>query len=103
MVGHISRTADSSTHFPTGLSTKTHRTHIFIDKKMKQLLRPLMSRHANMFPPVDISKVVGSTVHSKSICVMAEVECNRLYVSQKKVKMVEGVVINVDLKITKQR
>ena len=34
---------------------------------------------------------------------MAEAECNRLYGSQKKVKMVEGVVVNVDLQITKQR
>ena len=56
-----------------------------------------------MVPPVDQRKVVGSTVHAKSIHVMAEAECNRLYGSQKKVKMVEGVVINVDLKITKQR
>ena len=47
--------------------------------------------------------MVGSTVHAKAIHVMAESECRRLYDSQKKVKMVEGVVVNVDLKITKQR
>ena len=44
-------------------------------------------------------KVVGSTVHSKLVHVMAEAEYNRLYGSQKKVNMVEGVVINVDLKL----
>ena len=56
-----------------------------------------------MVPPVDIRKVVGSTVHAKSIHVMAKAECNRLYGSHNKVKMVEGVVINVNLQITKQR
>ena len=34
---------------------------------------------------------------------MAEAECGRIYGSQKKVNMVEGVFVNVDLKITKQR
>ena len=33
---------------------------------------------------------------------MAEAKCNRLYVLQKKVKMVEEVVINVDLKNIKK-
>ena len=56
-----------------------------------------------MVPSVYIRKLVGSTVHAKFIHVMSEAECNRLYGSQKKVKMVEGVVINVDLQITKQR
>ena len=56
-----------------------------------------------MFKPADQRKVVGSTVHAKSMHVMAEAEYNRLYGSQKKVKMVEGVVFNVDQKITKQR
>ena len=49
-----------------------------------------------MVPPVDQSKIVGSIVHAKSIYVMAEDEFNRLHGSQKKVKMVEGVVIHVD-------
>ena len=61
-----------------------------------------MSRLVNMVPSVDLRKVVVSTVHTKVINVMAEAECNRIYGSQKKVKMVEGVVINVDLQITKQ-
>ena len=52
-----------------------------------------------MVPPVDIRKVVGSTVYAKAINVMAEAERNRLSGSQKKVKMVEGVVINIDLQI----
>ena len=56
-----------------------------------------------MVPRVDQRKVVGSTVHDKSIRLMAEAECNTLYGSQKKVNMVEGVVINVDRKVTKQR
>ena len=56
-----------------------------------------------MVPPVDLRKVVGSKVHDKAIRVMAESECNILYGSQKKVNMVEGVVIHVDLQITKQR
>ena len=64
MVDHISRTADSSTRLPTDLSTKTHRTHIFMNKTTKRLLRPLISRPENMVPPVDLSKVVGYTVHS---------------------------------------
>ena len=56
-----------------------------------------------MVPPVDQRKVVGPTVHAKAIHVIAEAERNRLYGSQKKVEMVEGVVDNVDQKITKQR
>ena len=56
-----------------------------------------------MVPPVNQRKVVGSTVHAKSIRLMAEAECNTLYGSQKKVNMFEGVVINVDRKVTKQR
>ena len=50
-----------------------------------------------MVPPVDLRKVVGSTVHAKVIFIMDEAEFNRLLGSQKKVKMVEGVVVNVDL------
>ena len=56
-----------------------------------------------MVPTVDLKKVVGSTFHAKAIRVMAEAERNILYGSQKKVKMVEGVVINVDVQITKKR
>ena len=56
-----------------------------------------------MVLPVDQSKVVGSTVHDKAIYVMDEAECNILYGSQKKVKRVEGVVVNVDQQINKQR
>ena len=57
-----------------------------------------------MVSPVDQRKVVGSTVHAKLIHVMAESECQRLYGSQNKVNMVEGViVVNVDQQITKQR
>ena len=56
-----------------------------------------------MVYPVDQSRAVGSTVHAKAIHVMAEAERRRLYGSQKKVKMVEEVVVNVDLKITKER
>ena len=56
-----------------------------------------------MVYPVDLSKVVGSKVHDRSIRVMDEAECKRLYGSQKKVKMVKGVVVNVDLQITKKR
>ena len=56
-----------------------------------------------MVSPVDLRKVVGSTVNDKAIHVMNEAERNRIYGSQKKVNMFEGVVINVDLKITKQR
>ena len=56
-----------------------------------------------MVPPVDLRMVVGSTVHAKSIHVMAEAECNVHYVPQKKVNIDEGVVINVDLQITKKR
>ena len=48
-----------------------------------------------MVHPIDRRNVVGSTVHYKSINVMAEAEYNRIYGSQKKVKMVEGVVNNV--------
>ena len=55
-----------------------------------------MSRLVNMVPPVDLRKVVGSTVYAKSIHVMTEAERNILYGSQAKVKM---VVINVYLKI----
>ena len=54
-----------------------------------------------MVPPVDIRKVVGYTVHSKTINVMDEAEYNRLYGSQKNLKMVEGVVVNVNQQITK--
>ena len=64
MVDHISRAADRSMRLPTDLSTKTHRTHIFMNKTTKRILRTLMSRPDNMVPPVDIRKVVGSTVHS---------------------------------------
>ena len=42
-----------------------------------------MSRPVNMVIPVDIRKVVGSTVHAKSIRVMAEAEYNRIYASQR--------------------
>ena len=56
-----------------------------------------------MVYPVDQRKVVGSIVYSKAINVMTEAECQRLYGSKNKVKMVEGVVINVDQKSTKQR
>ena len=56
-----------------------------------------------MVPPVDLSKVVSSTVHAKAIHVMDGDEYNRLYGSQKKVNMVEEVVVNVEQKITKQR
>ena len=103
MEGKISRTADRSTHLPTDLSTETQRSHIFIDTTTKRLLRPLTSRLVNMVIPVDLRKVVGSTVHAKSIHVMAEAECNILYGSHKKAKMVQGVVINVFLQITKQK
>ena len=56
-----------------------------------------------MVTNVDLSKVVGSKVHDRSIRVMDKAECKRLYGSQKKVKMVKGVVVNVDLQITKKR
>ena len=46
--------------------------------------------------------MVGSTVCVKAMNVMSETECQRLYGSHKKVKMVEGVVVNVDLQITKK-
>ena len=62
-----------------------------------------MFNFINYVPPVDQSKVVGSTVHAKAIHLMAEASLNRLYGSQKKVKMVEGVVVNFDQQITKQR
>ena len=62
-----------------------------------------MSRLINMVPDVDQSKVVGSTVHAKAIHIMAEAECNIIYGSKKNLKMLEGVVINVYLQITKQR
>ena len=55
-----------------------------------------------MVPPIDQSKVIGSTVHSKAIHVTADVKFNMLYGSQKKVDMVEGVVINVYQKIMKK-
>ena len=55
-----------------------------------------------MVSPVDERNVVGSTVHAKSIHVMSEAECQRLYGSQKKVKMLEVVVVNVDQNISKQ-
>ena len=55
-----------------------------------------------MVPTVGLRKVVGSTVHSKDIHVMAKSICNKIYGSHKKVKMVEGVVINVDRQITKK-
>ena len=48
-------------------------------------------------------KLVGYTVHAKSMHVMSEDECSRLYGSQKNVQMVEGVVVNVDQKNTNQR
>ena len=56
-----------------------------------------------MVTPVDLSKVVGSTVYAKAIHVMTEDECNIIYGSHNKVNMFEGVVINVDLQITKKR
>ena len=56
-----------------------------------------------MVSPVDVRNVAGFTVNAKAMHVMAEDECNILYGSHKKVKMVEGVVINVDLQITNQR
>ena len=64
---------------------------------------PLVSIPVNMVPPSDVRKLVGSTVRAKATHVMAEAECNILYGSQKKVKMVEGFVINIDLQITNQR
>ena len=56
-----------------------------------------------MVPHVDQRSVVGYTVHDKSISLMSESECNILYGLQKKVNMVEGVVVNVDQQINKQR
>ena len=56
-----------------------------------------------MVPPVYQRKVVGYTVHAKDIHVMAETESNIIYGSQKKVKRVEEVVVNVDQQITMQR
>ena len=56
-----------------------------------------------MVNPVYQRKVVGSTVHAKAIHVISEAECNILYGSQKKAKMAEGVVVNVDQQINKQR
>ena len=56
-----------------------------------------------MFSPVDQINIVGSKVHAKSIHVMAESECQILYGSQKKMRMVEGVVVNVGQQITNQR
>ena len=55
-----------------------------------------------MVLPVYQRKLIGSQVHAKYICVINEAECNILYGSQKKVKMVEGVVVNVGQKITKK-
>ena len=55
----------------------------------------------NMVSTVDKRKVVGFTVHDKAIHVMAEAECLRLYGSQKKVKIVEGVFVNFDQQINK--
>ena len=65
-------------------------------------MNPITSRIINIVYHVDLRKVVGSTVHAKAIHIMSEYECNRLYGSKKKVNMVKGVVINVDLQITKQ-
>ena len=56
-----------------------------------------------MVPPVNQRNLVGSTAHAKYIRVLDEDKCNRLFGSQKKVNMVEGVVANVDQQITKQR
>ena len=52
---------------------------------------------------VDHRNLVSSTIYAKEIHVMTKSECKRLYGSHKKVNMVEGVVVNVDQKITKQR
>ena len=101
MEGRISRTAYSSKNFPTDLSMEIQRTHLFIDKTTAWLLCPLTSRLVNMINPVYQRKVVSSTVHDKYIHVMAEAECQRLYRSQKKADMVEGVVFNVKPKNTK--
>ena len=56
-----------------------------------------------MFYLVDQRNVVSSTRYAKDIHVMNESECKRLYGSHKKVNMVEGVVVNIDQNITKQR
>ena len=56
-----------------------------------------------MVPPVDQSKVVVSTVRAKYFHVMSESECNRLYGTQKRVRRVEGLVVNIYQQITKQR
>ena len=56
-----------------------------------------------MVPPVDQRKVVGSTVHAKSMRAMDKAECQRPYGSQKRVNIVEGVAVNVDQTIPKQR
>ena len=103
MDGHISKIVEISAHLPTDLLTDTLRKYIFIDTTTKWLFRPLTTRTVRMAPPVDLRKVVGYTVHAKAIHVMDESEWNRLYGSQKKVRMAEGVVIDVDLQITKQR
>ena len=58
-----------------------------------------MSRLINMVPPLYQRKVVGSTFNAKAIPRMDEAECQRLYGSQKKVKIVEGVVVNFDQNI----
>ena len=56
-----------------------------------------------MVPPVDQRKIFGFTVNAKAIRIMAEAKFNRLYGSQKKVERVEGFVVDVDQKISKQR
>ena len=67
---------------------------------MTWLLSPFMSRLINIVYPVDKSRVLGSTVHAKAIHVMAEVERQRLYGSQKKANIVEGAFVKVYRKIT---
>ena len=69
----------------------------------KSLLRPLTSRLVSIVPLVDQSKVFGSIVYDKAICVMAKAEFNRIHGAQKKVKIFEGVVVNVYQQITDQR
>ena len=53
-----------------------------------------------MVPTADQRNMVGSTVHAKAIYIMAESECQRLYGSQEKVKIVDGFVVNFDQNIT---
>jgi hypothetical protein len=51
--------------------------------------------------PADQRKIIGATVHTLAAHVMALSECTRRYGSNNRKKLLDGVVIRVDTKLTR--